>query len=99
MGALTSRLQALHSQLQAFVERVDSLGKPPAGGKEPQAEEESPVASLSCSGDGQDGLKTAEEKVNERKHTPFTSCHSLSFIYYEPFLRFIFLWFLCFCCH
>ncbi|XP_030278088.1 protein SOGA1 isoform X1 [Sparus aurata] len=66
VGALTSRLQALHTQLQAFVEQVDSLGKPPAGGRDPQVEGESPLASpcasLPCSGDGQDEPNTAEQK-------------------------------------
>nr|XP_043894913.1 protein SOGA1 isoform X3 [Solea senegalensis] len=66
VGALTSRLQALNSQLQAFVERVDCVGKPPAGGRDPQVEgaspPASPCASLICSGDDQDGLNTAEEK-------------------------------------
>ncbi|TKS77248.1 Protein SOGA1 SOGA family member 1 [Collichthys lucidus] len=66
VGALTSRLQALHTQLQAFVEQVDNLGKPPAGGRDPQVEGASPLASpctsLPCSGDGQDGVNTAEEK-------------------------------------
>ncbi|XP_051280847.1 protein SOGA1 isoform X2 [Dicentrarchus labrax] len=70
VGALTSRLQALHTQLQAFVERVDNLGKPPAGGRDPQVEGASPLASpcasLPCSGDGQDGLNTAEEKPDYR---------------------------------
>lgn len=107
VGALTSRLQALHAQLQAFVERVDNLGKPPAGGMDPQVEGESPLASpcapLPCSGDGQDGLNTAEEKVNENKHTPpFTSCHSLSLslIYFQSFFQdFTFCWIFIFCCH
>uniref|UniRef100_A0A087X2R5 Microtubule crosslinking factor 2 n=1 Tax=Poecilia formosa TaxID=48698 RepID=A0A087X2R5_POEFO len=36
VGALTSRLQALHTQLQAFVEQVDGLGKPPSGGRDAQ---------------------------------------------------------------
>ncbi|XP_040922066.1 protein SOGA1 isoform X2 [Toxotes jaculatrix] len=66
VGALTSRLQALHTQLQAFVEQVDSMGKPPAGGRDPRVEGASaltsPCASLICSGDDQDGLNTAEEK-------------------------------------
>ncbi|XP_070695715.1 microtubule cross-linking factor 2 [Pempheris klunzingeri] len=66
VGALTSRLQALHTQLQAFVERVDTLGKPPSGSRDPQVEGASPLASpcasLPCSGDDQDGLNTAEEK-------------------------------------
>uniref|UniRef100_G3NPZ7 Suppressor of glucose, autophagy associated 1 n=1 Tax=Gasterosteus aculeatus aculeatus TaxID=481459 RepID=G3NPZ7_GASAC len=59
VGALTSRLQALHTQLQAFVEQVDILGKPPAGGRDPRVEGASPLASPCasppCSGDGQDG--------------------------------------------
>ncbi|XP_029291802.1 protein SOGA1 [Cottoperca gobio] len=66
VGALTSRLQALHTQLQAFVERVDILGKPPAGGRDPQVEGASPLASpcasLPCSGDERDGLNTPVEK-------------------------------------
>ncbi|XP_068589924.1 microtubule cross-linking factor 2 [Cebidichthys violaceus] len=66
VGALTSRLQALHTQLQAFVEHVDSLSKPPAGGRDPQVEGASPLASpcasLLCSGDGQDELSTAVEQ-------------------------------------
>uniref|UniRef100_UPI003AB03B4D microtubule cross-linking factor 2 n=1 Tax=Centroberyx gerrardi TaxID=166262 RepID=UPI003AB03B4D len=77
VGALTSRLQALHTQLQAFVERVDSLGNAPGGGRDPQVEGASPqpllsesgdpslaapCASLPCSGDDQDGPNTAEEK-------------------------------------
>ncbi|XP_027144136.1 protein SOGA1 isoform X2 [Larimichthys crocea] len=70
VGALTSRLQALHTQLQAFVEQVDNLGKPPAGGRDPQVEGASPLASpctsLPCSGDGQDGVNTAEEKPDYR---------------------------------
>uniref|UniRef100_A0A8D3CKC7 DUF4482 domain-containing protein n=1 Tax=Scophthalmus maximus TaxID=52904 RepID=A0A8D3CKC7_SCOMX len=69
VGALTSRLQALHTQLQAFVERVDCLGKPPAGGRDPWVEGVSPLASpctsLICSGDDQDGLHTEEEKPYE----------------------------------
>ncbi|XP_078110652.1 microtubule cross-linking factor 2 isoform X1 [Sander vitreus] len=66
VGALTSRLQALHTQLQAFVERVDSQSKPPAGGRDPQVEGASPLASpcasLPCSGDEQDGLNTVVKK-------------------------------------
>ncbi|GLD45498.1 protein SOGA1-like protein [Lates japonicus] len=66
VGALTSRLQALHAQLQAFVERVDSLGKPPAGVRDPQVEGATPLASscasLPCPGDNQDGLNPAEQK-------------------------------------
>ncbi|CAL8398178.1 unnamed protein product, partial [Boreogadus saida] len=42
VAALTSRLQALHSQLQAFVERVDSLGGSPVGDRDPQVEGASP---------------------------------------------------------
>ncbi|XP_028265162.1 protein SOGA1 isoform X2 [Parambassis ranga] len=70
VGALTSRLQALHTQLQAFVERVDGLCKPPAGGREAQAEGVSPPASpctsVPCSGDSQDGQNRAEEKPDSR---------------------------------
>nr|XP_046251754.1 protein SOGA1 isoform X2 [Scatophagus argus] len=70
VGALTSRLQALHTQLQAFVEQVDNLGRPPAGGMDPQVEGESPLASpcasLPCSGDSHNGLNTAEEKPDYR---------------------------------
>lgn len=80
VGALTSRLQALHTQLQAFVERVDTLGKPPSGGRDPQVEGAtplaSPCASLPCPGDDQDGLNTPEEKVKDKKHT--APLHSLS---------------------
>ncbi|KAK2851137.1 hypothetical protein Q5P01_007413 [Channa striata] len=60
VGALTSRLQALHAQLQAFVERVDNLGKPQRA-RDPQVEGASPVASVACS-DDQDRATTAEEK-------------------------------------
>lgn len=74
VGALTSRLQALHTQLQAFVEQVDILGKPPAGGRDPRVEGASPLASPCasppCSGDGQDGVNAAVEQVTDRKHTP-----------------------------
>ncbi|XP_040008281.1 protein SOGA1 isoform X2 [Xiphias gladius] len=73
VGALTSRLQALHTHLQAFVERVDSLGKPPAGGRDPQVEGASPLAShcasLICSGDDQNELNAAEEKPDYRDHS------------------------------
>ncbi|XP_047196141.1 protein SOGA1 [Hippoglossus stenolepis] len=62
VGALTSRLQALHNQLQAFVERVDSLGKPSAGGRDPQVEGASPLASHVCSRDDLDRINTPEEK-------------------------------------
>eukprot|EP00064_Thunnus_orientalis_P013459 superscaffoldBa00002192_g13498 len=72
VGALTSRLQALHTQLQAFVEHVDTLGKSPAGGRDPQVEGASPLAppctSLSCSGSDLDGLNTAEDKQPDYRH-------------------------------
>ncbi|XP_061636023.1 protein SOGA1 isoform X1 [Phyllopteryx taeniolatus] len=61
VGALTSRLQALHSQLQVFVERVDTLGKSSLGAGEGQSSLTSPVNLLSCSEDKHDALKTAEE--------------------------------------
>ncbi|XP_015253790.1 PREDICTED: protein SOGA1 isoform X1 [Cyprinodon variegatus] len=58
VGALTSRLQALHTQLQAFVEQVDGLAKPPLGGRDGQVEGASPPASpctsLPCSGDNEE---------------------------------------------
>ncbi|CAJ1055504.1 protein SOGA1 isoform X2 [Xyrichtys novacula] len=70
VGALTSRLQALHAQLQCFVERVDGMGKPPVGGGVPQVDRElsvaSPCASLPCSGDNLDGPNTAEKKPDYR---------------------------------
>lgn len=68
VGALTSRLQALHSQLQAFVERVDRLGKlpPPVGGRDAQVEgapaPASPCSPAPCSDDGLDAQSRAEEK-------------------------------------
>ncbi|XP_029136425.2 microtubule cross-linking factor 2 [Labrus bergylta] len=66
VGALTSRLQALHAQLQCFVERVDGVGKASAGARDPQVEGASPLASpctsLSCSGDDLNGLNSAEKK-------------------------------------
>lgn len=68
VGALTSRLQALHVQLQSFVEKVDSLGKTPASGREPQGEGESTL----CSGDSQDAQNEAEEKVKDHKHSFFS---------------------------
>lgn len=87
VGALTSRLQALHTQLQSFVEHVDNLGKSPAGGRDPQVEGASPLASpctsLPSSGDNLDGLKTAEQKVKDKKLTPLphsSSLFSISFI-------------------
>uniref|UniRef100_A0A3Q3D7L6 Microtubule crosslinking factor 2 n=1 Tax=Hippocampus comes TaxID=109280 RepID=A0A3Q3D7L6_HIPCM len=70
VGALTSRLQALHGQLQVFVEHVDSLGKSSLG--EGQSSLTSSVNVLSCAEDQRDALKTAEEKV---KHMTFTPCH------------------------
>ncbi|KAM4570698.1 microtubule cross-linking factor 2 isoform 2-T2 [Fundulus diaphanus] len=70
VGALTSRLQALHTQLQAFVEQVDSLGKPPAWGRDAQVEGASPPASpctsIPCSRDDQDQEKTLGEKPDCR---------------------------------
>ncbi|XP_047220736.1 protein SOGA1 isoform X2 [Girardinichthys multiradiatus] len=58
VGALTSRLQALHTQLQTFVEQVDSLGTPPTGGRDAHVEGASPPASpctsIPCSGDDQE---------------------------------------------
>ncbi|XP_053173363.1 protein SOGA1 [Scomber japonicus] len=72
VGALTSRLQALHTQLQAFVEHVDNLGKSPAGGRDPQVEGASPLTSpctsLPSSGDNLDGLNTAEQKQPDYRH-------------------------------
>ncbi|XP_043962920.1 protein SOGA1 isoform X3 [Gambusia affinis] len=66
VGALTSRLQALHTQLQAFVEQVDGLGKPPSGARDAQVEgaspPASPCASIPCSGDGQDQENKVEHK-------------------------------------
>ncbi|KAM9342470.1 microtubule cross-linking factor 2 [Pholidichthys leucotaenia] len=66
VGALTNRLQALHTQLQAFVERVDSLGKPPAAGRDAVAERVPPVASpcisAPCSRDSQGTQNSPEEK-------------------------------------
>ncbi|KAJ3588996.1 hypothetical protein NHX12_009846 [Muraenolepis orangiensis] len=46
VGALTSRLQALHSQLQVFVERVDRLGGSPVGDRDPHAEGAAPQTLL-----------------------------------------------------
>lgn len=68
VGALTSRLQALQAQLQTFVERVDGLAKPAAGGRGPAEEEEG------CgpgSPPGPADIKSAADKVNVRKHTVF----------------------------
>ncbi|KAM9752376.1 microtubule cross-linking factor 2 isoform 2-T2 [Menidia menidia] len=70
VGALTSRLQALNSQLQAFVEQVDSLSKPESGGRDAQAEGSSspasPCTSAPCSGDGQNPENRTEEKPDYR---------------------------------
>ncbi|XP_027868056.1 protein SOGA1 isoform X2 [Xiphophorus couchianus] len=70
VGALTSRLQALHTQLQAFVEEVDGLGKPPYGARDAQVEgaspPASPCASIPCSGDGQDQENKVEHKPDYR---------------------------------
>ncbi|XP_061688447.1 protein SOGA1 [Syngnathoides biaculeatus] len=66
VGALTSRLQALHSQLQVFVERVDTLGKSSLPASEGQSSLTSPVNPLSCSEGKQDTLKTTEEKLDCR---------------------------------
>lgn len=67
VAALTSRLQALHAHLQAFVEQVDGLVKPHAGGKDTEEDGESPLASngspLPCPDNSQDGADPAE-KVN-----------------------------------
>lgn len=54
VGALTGRLQALHTQLQAFVERVDGLSKPPS------ADLDSPVEALTSSFSEEN--QTSEEK-------------------------------------
>lgn len=68
VAALTSRLQALHAHLQAFTEQVDSLVKPPPGRKDTVEEGGCSLASngspLPCSGDSQEGVDSAEEKVN-----------------------------------
>nr|XP_057940241.1 protein SOGA1 isoform X2 [Doryrhamphus excisus] len=57
VGALTSRLQALHGQLQVFVERVDSLGKSSlAGGESP------PPSTSPSSKDEHNAPKTIAEK-------------------------------------
>ncbi|XP_072304775.1 microtubule cross-linking factor 2 [Eucyclogobius newberryi] len=49
VGALTSRLQALHSQLQAFVERADGLSRAPPTGEVVPAEDTSLAATAICS--------------------------------------------------
>ncbi|XP_056155529.1 protein SOGA1 [Lampris incognitus] len=77
VGALTSRLQVLHTQLQAFVEQVDTLDSSPAGGRELKVEgalpqlllsepsdssQTGPCTFLPCSVNNQDGENHAEEK-------------------------------------
>ncbi|XP_061592675.1 protein SOGA1 isoform X2 [Cololabis saira] len=71
VGALTSRLQALHNQLQAFVEQVDGLGKPPPAGRDAQVAEASPPASPCISGTSQDqdNRAQAEEKPDYRNQS------------------------------
>lgn len=78
VAALTSRLQALHAHLQAFVEQVDGLVKPAAGGKDTEEDGESPLAPngspLHCPDNIQDGADPAE-KVKAKDiltFTPFT---------------------------
>lgn len=65
VAALSSRLQALHAHLQAFMEQVDSLVKRPAARKGSAEEGGCPPATngspLPCSGDIVD---TVERKVN-----------------------------------
>ncbi|XP_064876714.1 microtubule cross-linking factor 2-like isoform X5 [Oncorhynchus nerka] len=55
--ALTGRLRALHTQLQAFVERVESLGTTPSG--RAQVEGASPLPLLSEAGDSVVGAPSA----------------------------------------
>uniref|UniRef100_A0A4W5QCX5 Microtubule crosslinking factor 2 n=1 Tax=Hucho hucho TaxID=62062 RepID=A0A4W5QCX5_9TELE len=55
--ALTGRLRALHTQLQAFVERVESLGTTPPG--RAQVEGASPLPLLSEAGDSVVGAPSA----------------------------------------
>ncbi|XP_029974311.1 protein SOGA1 [Salarias fasciatus] len=70
VGALTSRLQALHSQLQAFVERVDRLGRLPPGGRDAQVEgapaPASPCTPVPVSEDGHDGQSRAQKQPDFR---------------------------------
>lgn len=102
VGALTSRLQALHSQLQAFVEQVDTVGKAPLGGRDSRVEGASPPPSpcvaIPCSGDGQDQENRAEEKVKDKKHNPplyFLSPSWFSFsLFSVSFACFLFLSFI-----
>uniref|UniRef100_A0A8C7Z1D5 Microtubule crosslinking factor 2 n=1 Tax=Oryzias sinensis TaxID=183150 RepID=A0A8C7Z1D5_9TELE len=64
VGALTSRLQALQSQLQAFVEQVESQSRPTSEMRDPQMEGAYPPSSphppVPCSGEVQDNR--AEDK-------------------------------------
>ncbi|XP_054638486.1 protein SOGA1 isoform X3 [Dunckerocampus dactyliophorus] len=62
VGALTSRLQALHSQLQVFVERVDSFGKSSLAVGEGQPPSTSPANLSPSSKDEHVAPKTAAEK-------------------------------------
>lgn len=74
VAALTSRLQALHAHLQAFVEQVDGLVKPTAGGKDTEEDGESPLAPNGSPLPCQDGANPAE-KVSAKDillFTPFT---------------------------
>lgn len=68
VAALSSRLQALHAHLQAFMEQVDSLVKRPGGRKGSAEEGGCPPATngspLPCSGDSQDIVDIVERKVN-----------------------------------
>ncbi len=69
------------------MERVDSLVKPRAGRRDPQVEGASPLTSLCTSrpfsGDNQDGLNTAEEKVKDKAtHSSFSLLVTVSLIYY-----------------
>uniref|UniRef100_A0A8C6T991 Suppressor of glucose, autophagy associated 1 n=1 Tax=Neogobius melanostomus TaxID=47308 RepID=A0A8C6T991_9GOBI len=69
VGALTGRLQALHSQLQAFVEQVDGLNRAPSSG----AREDSSLATSNiCS-----RVNAAADKVHANTSTAFI--HSFQF--------------------
>lgn len=82
VAALSSRLQALHAHLQAFMEQVDSLVKAPAGRKDVVEEGGCPLASngspLPCSDDSHDGVDSAEEKVN----TLFLFSYNIRFYFF-----------------
>uniref|UniRef100_A0A3P8TG29 Microtubule crosslinking factor 2 n=1 Tax=Amphiprion percula TaxID=161767 RepID=A0A3P8TG29_AMPPE len=97
VGALTSRLQALHTQLQAFVEQVDGLNKPPAAGREAQVEPPaSACTSISCSEDASpDEQSRAAEKVKENNnHTPFhSSIQHLIYFCMNSCLNVLLVWF------